>query len=120
MTSFLMTGLKVFVTAAVIVALAELAKRWTAFSTIAPSIPIGGGMIALLLYVDTHDPVRTGNYAWNVFLLTPPGCVFLMVMPLCLRWGLDFWLSTGIGVAATAAAYYGYMLMLQRVFDVTF
>ncbi len=119
MTSILMTGLKVFVTAAVIVALAELAKRWTLFATVAPSIPIGSGMIALWLYVDTHDPVRTGNYAWNVFLLTLPGCVFLVVLPLCLRWGLDFWLSTGIGVAVTAAAYYGYILMLQRVFGVT-
>ena len=87
MNPILLTVFKVAITAAVIVALSELAKRWTMVATIAPSIPIGSGMIAVLLYIDTHDSARAGNYAWNVFLLTPPGSVFLIAMPLCLRAG---------------------------------
>ncbi|MGD0141675.1 MAG: DUF3147 family protein [Rhizomicrobium sp.] len=119
MNPVLLTVFKVAITAAVIVALSELAKRWTLVATIAPSIPIGSGMIAVLLYIDTHDSTRAGNYAWNVFLLTPPGSVFLIAMPLCLRAGLAFWPSVGIGVALTVIAYYAYTMMLQRVFGVT-
>jgi hypothetical protein len=119
MNPVLLTMFKVAITAAVIVALSELAKRWTMVATIAPSIPIGSGMIAVLLYIDTQDGARAGNYAWNVFLLTPPGAVFLIALPLCLRAGLAFWPSVGIGVVLTVIAYYAYTFMLQRVFGVT-
>ncbi|MGD0864017.1 MAG: DUF3147 family protein [Rhizomicrobium sp.] len=119
MNPVFLTVFKFVITAAVIVALSELAKRWTMVATIAPSIPIASGMIAVLLYIDTHDSARAGNYAWNVFLLTPPGSVFLVAMPLCLRAGLAFWPSVGVGVALTMVAYYAYTVMLQRVFGVT-
>jgi hypothetical protein len=119
MNPVFLTVFKFVITAAVIVALSELAKRWTMVATIAPSIPIASGMIAVLLYIDTHDSARAGNYAWNVFLLTPPGSVFLVAMPLCLRAGLAFWPSAGVGVALTMVAYYAYTVMLQRVFGVT-
>jgi len=49
---------------------------------------------------------RAGNYAWNVFLLTPPGSVFLIAMPLCLRAGLGSGRAFGIAVALTVIAYY--------------
>ena len=120
MNAFLLTAFKVAITAGVIVALAELAKRWAFVATLAPSIPIGSGMIALLLYIDTHNKVQAGNYAWNVFLLTPPGCVFLLALPLCLKAGVAFWPSVAIGVVLTVAAYWGYTLLLQRVFGVQF
>jgi hypothetical protein len=120
MSDFLVTVFKFAVTAVVIVGFSELAKRWTLIATLGPSIPIGSGLIALLLYIDTHDSARAGNYAWNVFLLTPPGCVFLVVMPLCVRAGLAFWPSVGIAILLTAAAYWAYTAMLQRVFGITF
>lgn len=120
MSDIFPTVLKFAVTAAVLVGFAELAKRGSFVATLAPSIPIGSGLIALLLYLDTHDSSRAGNYAWNVFLLTPPGCVFLLALPLCLRAGLAFWPSAGVAVALTAGAYWAYTAMLQRVFGVTF
>jgi hypothetical protein len=119
MSALLLNVFKYAITAAVIVAFAELAKRWTLVATIAPSIPIGSGMIALLLYIDTHNSKQAGNYAWNVFLLTPPGCVFLVALPLCLRAGVAFWPSVGVAVVLTGAAYWAYTLMLQRVFGIT-
>jgi hypothetical protein len=119
MSGILLTIFKYAITSAVIVAFAELAKRWSFVATVAPSIPIGSGMIALLLYIDTHDSAKAGNYAWNVFLLTPPGCVFLVALPLCLRAGVAFWPSVGVAVVLTAAAYWAYTMMLQRVFGIT-
>jgi len=41
-------------------------------------------------------------------------------MPLCVRAGMAFWPSVGIAILLTAAAYWAYTAMLQRVFGVTF
>jgi len=118
MSDIIINIFKFSVTAALIVAFSEMAKRWSFIATLAPSIPIGGALIAMWLYFDTRDSARAAHYSWNVLLLVPPGCVFLAALPLCIRAGMAFWPSFAIAVALTAATYWIYTLILQRVFGV--
>jgi hypothetical protein len=119
MNPYLASGLKALLTAAFILGMSELAKRSSFASALLVALPLATVLTVIWLYLDTHDAARAGHYAFSVLLLLPPGCVLLLVLPLAIRWGLDFWPSLGLAAAATALIYYAYVFVLQRAFGVT-
>jgi hypothetical protein len=111
--------IKVGLTAAFIVAMAELAKRSLYVSALLIALPLTTAITTVWLYLDTHDAPRAANYAGGVLLLVPPGLLFLAVLPLCVRAGLDFWTSLAISVLVTGAVYFAYAWALHRVWGIT-
>lgn len=110
---------KAVLTAAFIIAMAELAKRSTFLAALFISLPLATALTVFWLYVDTKDAARAGQLAWSTLLLVPPGLVFLIGLPLGIRLGLNFWASFALSAAATAAFYFLYATLLQRVFGIT-
>lgn len=111
--------IKAGLTAAFIVAMSELAKRSTFFAALMMALPLATAMTVVWLYLGTRDAAGASHYAVSVMLLTPPGFVFLIVLPICVRLGWNFWLSLGTAALATLAVYYLYVWVLERVWGVT-
>jgi hypothetical protein len=105
---------KVVLTALVVVAVAELAKRGSAWSALLASLPLTSLLAFVWLYLDTRDTVRVAELSHGIFWMLLPSLVLLLALPALLRAGLGFWSSLAIAVASTAAAYAGLVWILDR------
>jgi len=106
--------LKILVTAAVVVAVAEIAKRSTFWGAAIASLPLTSLLAFVWLYVDTGDTLRVADLSQSVFWLVLPSLTLFIALPLLLRSGAAFWLSLGVACVATAVAYFVMVWCLGR------
>ena len=107
-------AIKVAVTAAVVVAVSEIAKRSTFWAAGLASLPLTSLLAFVWLYVDTGDTQRIASLSHGIFWLVLPSLTLFLLLPQLLRVGLSFWPSLGASCAATAAAYLGMIWCLAK------
>ncbi|MFA6922155.1 MAG: DUF3147 family protein [Gallionella sp.] len=106
--------LKVAVSAILIVAIAEIAKRSTGFAALAASLPLTSLLAFVWLHVDGVEPVRIAELSSQIFWLVLPSLVLFLLLPLLLRSGVGFWLSLAISISVTATCYLALMPLLRK------
>ncbi|VVC84322.1 DUF3147 family protein [Sideroxydans sp. CL21] len=109
--------LKVGISAFVIVAIAEIAKRSTGFAALFAAIPLTSLLAFMWMHVEGAESARIAELSSQIFWLVLPSLILFLLLPILLRQGLNFWLSLAISVAVTAACYLA-MLPLLRKFGV--
>ena len=111
----LQTAIKVLVTAVLVVAIAEVAKRSTLFGALIASLPLTSLIAIIWLWHDTGDNDRIADLTQGIFWLVLPSLVFFIVLPVLLRSGWAFWPSLGVASGLTAAAYFAMVRLLARL-----
>jgi len=106
---------KTVITAVLVVAIAEVAKRSTLVGGILASVPLTSVLAMVWLYVDTGDVARVSALATSIAWLVLPSLVLFVVLPWLLHRGVPFPLGLAAAIAATALAYWGMVLMLGRL-----
>ena len=106
--------IKVLLTATVVVAVAEIAKRSTFWGAAVASLPLTSLLAFVWLYLDTGSTQRVADLSQSVFWLVLPSLTLFVVLPLLLRAGFDFWLSLSVACVATALAYFAMVWCLGR------
>ena len=96
---------KVLLSALIIVAVSELAKRQPAWGGLLASLPLVSLLAMVWLYVDTHDSRQVSELSISIFWLVLPSLVFFVTLPLLLRQGLNFAVSLSLAALVTIAAY---------------
>ncbi|CCB67343.1 MULTISPECIES: DUF3147 family protein [unclassified Hyphomicrobium] len=114
----LYTALKVFLTAGLVVAISEIAKRSTVFGGIVASLPLTSLLAFIWLYGETGDTAKIASLSTSIFWYVLPSLVLFLALPILLGHGLNFWLSLAIASALTFAAYLVMTAALAR-FGVT-
>ena len=99
------TLVKVLVTAVVVVAISELAKRSSLWGALLASLPLTSVLAFVWLYLDTRDSTRVADLAQGIFWLVLPSLLLFLILPWLLRAGWTFWPSLVVASAATAASY---------------
>lgn len=99
------SAIKVLLTAVLVVAISEVAKRSTVFGAILASLPLTSLLAFIWLYGETGDAGKVASLSHSVFWYVLPSLVLFIVLPLLLARGVNFWLSLVIACAVTAAAY---------------
>jgi hypothetical protein len=107
--------LKLTLTAAVVVAVSELAKRSTTAGALLASLPLTTLLALVWLQIETGDAERIAALSSSIFWLVLPSLVLLLLLPVLLRQGMNFWLSLTLASAACAAAYGLMWLGLRRM-----
>jgi len=107
-------ALKVGISAIVIVAIAEIAKRSSGFAALLASLPLTSLLAFMWMHFDGAEPERIAELSGQIFWLVLPSLVLFLLLPLLLRQGLGFWLSLAISVAATAACYLAMLPVLRK------
>ena len=107
--------IKVLLTAAVVVAVAEIAKRSTFWAAAIASLPLTSVLAFVWLYLDTGNTQRVADLSQSIFWLVLPSLTLFLVLPLMLRSGVGFWLSLGAACAATVVAYFAMVWGLGRL-----
>lgn len=96
---------KVVLSAAVIVAVSEIAKRSSFWAAALASLPLTSLLAFVWLYVETGDVWRVASLSTNIFWLVLPSLTLFLLLPMLLRLGLPFWASLVASCVATACAY---------------
>lgn len=110
----LYTVLKVAITACLVVAIAEVSKRSTAFGALIASLPLTSLLAMLWLYGETGDTAKIASLSLSIFWYVLPSLVLFLALPALLGQGLGFWPSLAIASALTVAAYFAMSALLAR------
>ncbi len=111
----MLPALKVAITAVVVVAIAEVAKRSTLFAAILASLPLTSLLAMIWLYADTGDTQEIADLAGRIFWLVLPSLVLFVALPLMLRAGWPFGASLLASCALTVACYFAMVALLKRL-----
>jgi hypothetical protein len=107
--------IKIAVTALVVVAVSEIAKRSPVWAALLASLPLTSVLAFVWLYLDTGEAERVAVLAQNVVWLVLPSLVLFIALPLLLRAGWGFWISLASSCVATAGAYLAMAWVIARV-----
>jgi hypothetical protein len=108
-------ALKVMVTAVLVVAISEIAKRSTFAGAVLASIPLTSVLALVWLYADTGNAEKVAALASGIFWLVLPSLALFIALPLMLRAGWPFGLSLAASSALTAVCYFAMVAILARV-----
>lgn len=111
------TLLKFAISAALIVAVAEISKRSSLIGGLFASLPLVSLLAMIWLYRDTRDTQKVAALSTSIFWLVLPSLVLFVALPLLLKRELTFWPSLGLSVAAMLACYGATVFTLSR-FDI--
>lgn len=108
-------ALKVIVSALLIVAISEIAKRSTGFAALVASLPLTSLLAFVWLHLEGAPPEKIADLSSQIFWLVLPSLLLFVLLPLLLKHGLGFWVSLGLSVAATAGCYVAALPLLRRM-----
>lgn len=108
-------ALKVFVSAIVIVSIAEIAKRNTGFAALVASLPLTSLLAFIWLRLEGTAPSQIADLSKQIFWLVLPSLLFFLLLPVLLKQGLGFWLSLSLSVAVTIGCYFVFFFILRRI-----
>lgn len=108
-------ALKIAVSALVIVAVSELAKRHSGLAALLAALPLTSLLAFVWLRAEGVSAVSIGDLSTQIFWLVLPSLVFFLVLPALLRYGVNFWLSLLLSAAATLVCYLTMLPFLRKV-----
>ena len=113
----LMIVLKALGTAAVVIIISEIAKRWTVLAAAIAALPLMTMLVVANIALDGVEKnggvAKANEFAMSFFYLFWPGLLFFIILPVAQKLGVPFWGAFAIAVVATFAATWGAILMLK-------
>jgi hypothetical protein len=105
---------KLAVSALVIVAVSEIAKRNSGFAALVASLPLTSLLAIIWLRIEGAEVTQIAELSSQIFWLVLPSLILFLLFPLLIRLGLAFWLSLGLSSAATVLCYLLMIPLLRR------
>lgn len=102
----------------VIVAVSEIAKRYTGAAALIAALPLTSILAFVWLALEATPPARIAQLSFEIFWLVLPSLALFLILPLLLRHGWNFWPSLALSSAATVGCYLALLPVLRR-FGVT-
>jgi hypothetical protein len=106
---------KVIVSALIVVAVSEIAKRHSGFAALIASLPLTSLLAFMWLHLEGTPAEELAGLSWQIFWLVIPSLILFVTLPLLLRNGVGFWTSLAVSVAATAGTYLAALPLLRRI-----
>jgi hypothetical protein len=111
----MLPALKVAITAVLVVAIAEVARRSTLLAAVLASLPLTSLLAMIWLYADTGDVHKVADLARGIFWLVLPSLVLFIALPLMLRAGWPFGVSLLVSSGLTVVSYFAMIALLRRL-----
>ena len=106
---------KVALTAVIVVAVAELAKRNSLWAAALAALPLISLLAFIWIYIDTGDTARIASMSVSIVWLVLASLPLFLLLPALLRSGWSFWPSLALACAAVSVVYLGIVLLLQHL-----
>jgi hypothetical protein len=103
---------KYLITAAVVVAVSELAKRSDRLGALLASLPLVTLLALTWLYIEKQPAEKIANHAWYTFWYVVPTLPMFLLFPwLFTRFG--FWSALGLSAIITILCFGGFALVVR-------
>ena len=112
-------SIKTIITAVVIIAVSEIAKRSSLLAGLIVSIPLTSFLAFMWLYWETRDSQQVIELSYSIMLMVIPSFSFFIFLPLFLKLQSSFIASMIISTIATALFYWLYVELLDK-FGISF
>ena len=106
--------LKTLISAIIIVAVSEIAKRYTWTAARIVSLPLTSLLAFVWLYWDTKDTQKVIELSYSTIVMSLPSFVFFIVLPILLKFKQNFILSLFLSIISTAIAYAIFMFFIKK------
>ena len=106
--------IKLAVSAAVVVAVSELAKRSSFLGGFVASLPIVSLMAIGWLYAETRDTQKVAALSWSIFWLVLPSLSFFAIFGILLKRNWTFAPGFAIALLSMVLSYGAMFLILRR------
>jgi hypothetical protein len=106
--------LKFIISALIIVAVSEIAKRNSGIGALLASLPLTTLLAIIWMQFEGSPVVQIVELVEQVFWLVLPSLLFFIIFPLLLKQGVDFWLSLFLASTTTVTAYLVLLPILRR------
>ena len=97
--------LKIVLSAGVIFAASEAAKRNLALAALLCALPLTSLLTLSWTWIETPDAARITALSHSILAYTVPSLVFFLFLPWAMRLGLTFWPALLAAAVATAGVY---------------
>ncbi len=109
MTQYL---IKLFLSAAVIATVTEVAKRNNFAASIIHSLPLTSLLAFIWLYMEQRDAPLIARHSFGTFWFVLPTLPMFLVLPWLLNKGISFWPALGTCITGTVVLYFVTMKLL--------
>ena len=106
---------KTFITAIVVVLVAEIAKRSSLLAGLIVSIPLTTFLAFMWLYWETRDIQKIISLSNSTLLMVIPSLTFFIFLPILLKLNLSFLFFFLGSIFLTAACYYIFVSILEKL-----
>jgi uncharacterized membrane protein (GlpM family) len=104
--------LKGVISGLIIVAVSELARKYSFFSALIASLPLTSILAFIWIYTDTKDADTIGRLSHEIFWLVIPSLTLFLLLPMLLKMKLSFYAALFLAILGTLIAY-GVLLALK-------
>lgn len=104
---------KYLITAGVVVAVSELARRSDRLGGLVAALPLVTFLALIWLYVEKQPMERIANHAWYTFWYVVPTLPMFLAFPLLLP-RLGFWLTMAASAVITIACFAVFALVVRQ------
>ena len=106
--------IKTLITAAVVVAVSEIARRSSLFAGLIASIPLVSFLAIIWLYWETKDSQKIIDLSYSIILMIIPSLTFFIVLPFVMKLQSSFVISMIVATVSTIIAYWLFILLLGK------
>ncbi|MDH4216398.1 MAG: DUF3147 family protein [Gallionella sp.] len=106
--------IKIAVSALLILAISEIAKRHSGFAALVASLPLTSLLAFIWLHLESTPTERIADLSMQIFWLVIPSLILFLVFSFMIRHGMNFWASLAVSVAATVCGYLAFLPLLRR------
>ena len=107
--------IKTLISALIIVAVSEIAKKYTWAAAVIVSIPLTSLLAFIWLYFDTKDTQKVINLSFSTIVMTVPSIIFFIVLPIMLKNKYTFSFSIVAAIFSTSAAYIIFIAIIKKL-----
>ena len=107
--------LKTIISAIIIVAVSEIAKKYTWTAAIIVSLPLTSLLAFIWLYVDTKSYDKVIDLSYSTIVMTIPSFVFFIILPILLKLKQNFVLSIIISLICTSISYIIFLYLIKKI-----
>jgi len=105
-------GLKILITALIVVVVSEISRRSTIIAGLIASIPLTSLLAIIWIYFETSDVENIKNLSSNILMMIPPSLTFFICLPLFIDMKVEFYVSIFLSIVITAIVYWLYFYIL--------
>ena len=106
--------IKTLITAAVVVAVSEIARRSSLFAGLIASIPLVSFLAIIWLYWETKNSQKIVDLSYSIILMIIPSLTFFIVLPFVMKLQSSFIISMIVATVSTIIAYWLFIVLLGK------